>query len=325
MGVGIIGVLVAHWFRFQGINSGIVYGVMAAFCKLVFTEGFLFLSGFGLYYSFFKNGSYSVFYKRRLMRLYLPFLILSLPVYSIRLIVDTDYNLLKFGSQITTIYFWINGNFWGMWYVSLSLSLYLIFPFCYRFMFNKEKSYMVLANYILVMVVFILAPFLLNRYSPEYYETIKIGFSKVPMFFTGMLFAYLNKNLTTSNRTYCLMFLVFCFIYCGLSLVKGNNYWIIHTCGLIQKLVYIPILCACFALVEPYTIGREVLKILSQFGKYSLELYLLHLHFYLLLNVFHECHGLSKMSMATIAVLAAIVFCVPVNKMISKMQNRLAI
>lgn len=325
MGIGIIGVLIAHWFGFQGINSGVVYGVMAAFCKLVFTEGFLFLSGFGLYYSFSKNGDYGAFYKRRLMRLYLPFLILSLPVYCIRLIVDANYDLLQFGSQITTIYFWLKGNFWGMWYVSLSLSLYLIFPFLYRFMFNKEKRYMVITNYVIVMVVFILAAFLLNRYSPEYYETIKIGFSKIHMFFTGMLFAYLNKNLKISNRTYLLMFLTFCLIYGGLSLAKGNNYWIIHSCGLIQKLVYIPILCACFALVETRTIGQEVLKILSQFGKYSLELYILHLHCFLLLNVFHEYHGLSKMSMATITVLAALVFCVPVNNMISKIQNKLAI
>ena len=50
MGIGILGVMLSHYFRWSGLEGGPVALAFKPFIGLVYTEGFLFLSGFGLYY-----------------------------------------------------------------------------------------------------------------------------------------------------------------------------------------------------------------------------------------------------------------------------------
>lgn len=79
MGIGIIGVLVAHSIGLGEIAtpSNLYMKIIAFIPRLAFTQGFLFLSGFGLYYSFAKNGNIREFYVRRINRLLIPFIVLS--------------------------------------------------------------------------------------------------------------------------------------------------------------------------------------------------------------------------------------------------------
>lgn len=56
MGIAIIGVLVVHVLSFGKIEaSNLGVTIIFFISRLAFTQGFLFLSGFGLYYSFKKN------------------------------------------------------------------------------------------------------------------------------------------------------------------------------------------------------------------------------------------------------------------------------
>lgn len=55
MGIAILGVLLLHAFAWTGSEHLYLSKILGPLGRTVFTEGFIFLSGFGLYYSFSNN------------------------------------------------------------------------------------------------------------------------------------------------------------------------------------------------------------------------------------------------------------------------------
>ena len=72
MGLAILGVMCGHYMNHTYQNN-----LLFSIARIIHTPGFLFLSGFGLYYSFVNNSNLGSFYLKRLKRLYLPFLLIS--------------------------------------------------------------------------------------------------------------------------------------------------------------------------------------------------------------------------------------------------------
>lgn len=72
MGVAILGVMMGHL-----MNHTVQPSTLGHMARLVHTPGFLFFSGFGLYYSFTKDSCLSRFYAKRVLRLYIPFVIIT--------------------------------------------------------------------------------------------------------------------------------------------------------------------------------------------------------------------------------------------------------
>lgn len=127
MGYAMIGVLVGHILSFGEIQSTGGLGVIKWLSYLIHTMGFLFLSGFGIYYSLSKDDSVKDFYKRRFYRFLLPFLILAIPYFLI-VTVSNKGNVWDYLGKISTVAFWTKGNYHGMWYIAVSLVLYIITP-----------------------------------------------------------------------------------------------------------------------------------------------------------------------------------------------------
>ena len=127
MGYAMVGVLVGHILAFGQIptNGGVV--IVKWLSYLIHTMGFLFLSGFGVYYSLSNNRNVKDFYKRRFYRFMLPFLIVAIP-YFLVVTVSNRGSVLDYLGKISTISFWIKGNYHGMWYIAISLALYIICP-----------------------------------------------------------------------------------------------------------------------------------------------------------------------------------------------------
>jgi peptidoglycan/LPS O-acetylase OafA/YrhL len=324
MGVAIVGVLFSHWFGFQSINSGVPFVLSTIVVRLVFTEGFLFLSGFGLYYSFSRNNDSLSFYKRRLIRLYIPFLLLSFPLYSFFLITREGYGIMDYLTQLTTSYFWFHGNYGGMWYVSLSIMLYLLFPLLFYFLFSKSSTKSVYLRFILCLGLFYLIVVPLKSLNYDYYSLIKIGIEKIPFFIVGILLAFVVKNELLTHITYRLCFFLMGGAYLFFTIINHYlpGYWIQHFAGFFQKLFFMPLLCLLFNSVVKFNLGQYLISILNWFGKYSLELYILHLHFYMFFrySIFNTL--LSPMLKASIAIVLAIILCQPVNRMISQITKK---
>lgn len=134
MGIGILGVMLGHYLEWSQVIGYWTY-LFKPLIGLVFTEVFLILSGFGLYYSFSNKSEIYSFFKKRFDRLVVPFWILSV-LYMVWLI----YKRLSIGNillHISSLDFWINGNT-GMWYISVSILLYSLFPFIYFMLFRSK-------------------------------------------------------------------------------------------------------------------------------------------------------------------------------------------
>lgn len=192
MGIAIIGVCLLHAFAWTDIEGTKIARIISPFARIAFTEGFLFLSGFGLYYSFCKNNNKRTFYLKRFNRVLLPYVIMCLPFF-LRGLIGGVYDFPSVLLKFSTIYFWIFGND-GMWYISLSVVLYLLFPFIFSFMFDIQKEKFVVQRTLTLIALCIAVCLMLYHFIPEYYKLIEIGVAKIPMFFIGMLTAYYAHN-----------------------------------------------------------------------------------------------------------------------------------
>lgn len=318
MGIGIIGVLIAHWHNFQNIDSGISYSLGLMIGRIVFTQGFLFLSGFGLYYSFSSCPNIKRFYSRRIIRLYYPFLLMSVPLYTYFLCNRKGYDITDFVTQLLTIYFWIKGNFGGMWYVSLSIFLYLLFPVLYNRVFNSASNKKTILRVGLCVLGLYLIIYSIQLLNQEYYNKISIGVDQIIFFIIGVLFGYEVRNKLLSSSTYMLIICSIGLSYLLFSFLRiyylSNSDLVTSLCSISQKLALMPIICILLNLGKGRFVNKIFIPMLNWFGAYSLELYILHLHVYMLLSYGALGDSLSPFLQASVSVLTALILCVPIKK-----------
>ena len=90
MGIAILEVLIAH--SFDWLNFPNKFSHLAS--KMVFTQGFLLLSGLGLYYSYSKNQDIIRFYLRRIQRMWFPYMIkvlsITIPFFIIMYLIKNE-------------------------------------------------------------------------------------------------------------------------------------------------------------------------------------------------------------------------------------------
>lgn len=154
MGLAAIGVFIMHF---------IVQGVLAFPSPLKKIETvlllwgssgvdvFCLLSGFGLFYSLEKNPKLSQYYKKRVIRVYIPFLLITIPGYLFFLKISIKKCLIKW----TTLYLWVSGND-GTWFVSFIIVMYLLSPIIYKFYKSSSTKKLIVKHCIAVALMWIL-------------------------------------------------------------------------------------------------------------------------------------------------------------------------
>ena len=194
-----------------------IYYCLIPFVGLVFTEGFLFLSGFGCFCSLYKDSCVIPFYKKRIKRLLPPYWIMVIP-----LCLLTFYNGEPFTNiilEILSFKYWIFGNT-ALWYVSVSLVLYLMCPLLFRYCFNKCSG--VLVRFIFGVVSFYLLGFIIWFLFPNYYKVTYLGFTQIPMFLFGMGVGYLFMNKIELKKE-IVYFTFISFAFAGVLLSFSNG------------------------------------------------------------------------------------------------------
>ena len=123
MGIAALMIIVCHMLGYDVVRPAIVdkilwrgnYGM----------DIFLFLSGIGCWYSLSKSCSLNIWYRKRFVRIFVPYLLIQIPFWAWRMAIGTfhlPHELLVF----STLDFWLHHK--GAWYVALLLPLYLITP-----------------------------------------------------------------------------------------------------------------------------------------------------------------------------------------------------
>lgn len=308
MGYAILGVLIGHILVFGGIELSSGYQVVNWLDGLVHTSGFLFLSGFGVYYSLHKNGDILEFYRRRFYRFLLPFLIMAIPFFAIVCIVN-GYGILQYLAYITTAEFWVNGNYHGMWYIAVSLLLYVITPpFTHLFTKCCRSTF---AQSLLLICISILLCYAVKYYFPNYYEQSSIGLTPLPMFYVGFLFGDLSQRKIGKSlkMMICLCLMVTILYFVDFS-VYGIGFIVHHLFGIL-------LVCFFFKLLIDNKVNL-MLRAFDWLGKYTLELYILHIYYWFIIK--GVCHYGAMFNIIT-AVILSLLTCVPVHALINKAEE----
>lgn len=311
MGIGIIGVLLSHLVTVGEFDtSNIIIRILLFFKQLVYTQGFLFLSGFGLYFSLSKNADYFPYLKRRINRLYIPFLVMTIPFFIIQVVTRGESIWCLIG-RLTTVSFWIEGNYSGMWYVAISMVLYILFPFYYKAVFKDGRSNeMTLKVAVGGAVLIILLTYLVR--GTDYYNMVEIGVAKIPAFFIGPIFAFLlTRNDTKLIKKSCYYMAGVLIIWIILSTIFHDT----EGRSIILKFIFIPLSCIGISCLYKFRFLTFLNRLLKWFGKYSLELYVLHL---IILKTPELLPFLTQRGLIITGIIVAILLCAPYSFLVDR-------
>ena len=271
MGIGIIWVMLFHGIQlyprvlniFPLIGNIMNRGMMGV-------EIFLFVSGIGLYYSFTKEDRIKSFYLKRIDRVLIPYLIISFPFWLWQ-DIWVGRSVKKFLLDITLVSFWKEGDR-TMWYIALILLLYAAYPLLYK-LFLKDAG---AARKGIFLVGSILLPWLVYWIGPLHFSKIEIAIWRVSSFALGCVAA---KWIMESKKLQIWHVLLPAVISAGLIKLTTTMTGPARIPG-VPRLMYLPIalfLCLVVSLILKLLNFEWLNKFLGTAGKYSLELYMIHI------------------------------------------------
>lgn len=246
---------------------------------------FLFLSGFGLYFSLSKKGtSLSQYYKKRFCRILPEFWLFLVVTY----IISMDFDIHSFWNlicQATTIGYWIPFVPYTLWYISCILFFYTIFPIYFK-LFQKYGFKIPLiieiAGFILIAIYAIVMVFYFNNVNRG--GNLILTIARIPIFFIGAIWGYWVKNtvdIKITRRKIIFTLLIFSgsiilleyFLHCC-----STYLW---TCSLyfLPFIIIAPILSIIIAIIMD-KIPLFISSLFAKIGSISLELYIVHEYLY---------------------------------------------
>lgn len=255
-GISIILIMYSHYYAILNLN-GKINGVLYQWLSCTGMYGvalFLLMSGYATMISKMNKANYLHKYiPKRLLRLYIPFLIVFIIVVALRIVHGEGITLKHIlFMPLMSLPDTIN------WYLKVQLALYLVFYFTARFI--KNDKWVIITIFSICFIYMIIG--VLTRIDAYWYESSY-------MFPMGMLMAkYKDSVFKFLSLHFPLKlfasFIIALFFYIPYFFWGNPISEIIHILGVTQFMI-----CLC-------TRMRGTSKILSFFGQYSLELYLAH-------------------------------------------------
>lgn len=142
-------------------------------------EIFMFVSGFGIFYSLRKNNNLFLFYKKRIMRIF--------PTYYLIGILDSIFvfhdSLFTYLFRFSTIGYWF-GTTYDEWYIPSLVILYIFSPLIIHLLRPNRITILWITITIFILLTFCLA---LNPILERHYYFLVY---RIPAFLFGMLCAY---------------------------------------------------------------------------------------------------------------------------------------
>lgn len=323
-GLSVIEIIILHFCE-DVTSSNALGGVIFKFSQLyawlfssIGVDVFLFLSGMGLFYSLKKNFNIKSFYYNRLKRLLVPYLILALVYWIYVDLIYKDTGIMQFIGDIFLITFWTEGNT-HFWYVAFIILCYLCYPLLFKAFSDEKKANI---RFILISCVYVVILIAVSVIFPEWYSDTEIAVTRFWVFLFGSWAAPLVYNKKIIKFAPLMAFGIIArlaalstrFIGGGIQGIFNISYplnrWVISWCA-------VGIMLVCVILMEILK-NEKIGRFLSLTGKYSLELYIVHVSVRTIMNYngFHTYYIYNYIIMIIISIIISLILNLLSNRII---------
>lgn len=276
MGTAIIMIMFCH-FDVAQIHNNVPVTRFASLMQ-TFTVGvdiFVFLSGFGLYYSCAKKPvSYFAFEKKRILRVLPLYIIIAGITYFVDDVLLRHLGIFKFLRDLSFIS-WPKEGSTRYWYILAIVLFYLIFPILFHIVQSKKCS----ITWIIVGCIFWFAFFQTLCFKVPLISTFRIAISRFPIFALG---TYCGK-CSFQNKSTKFIFIPILIGPAALIVLKKcipdpyYSYLYYPIRGLLALSIITFTICAMKLLDKKLPkFASFIEKFIGWFGGLTLELYLLH-------------------------------------------------
>jgi len=269
-GISIVSIVIFHYCLLSKLAAAKIY------CALVGSVGvpvFLMLSGMGLFFSMSKNAQIGQFYKKRLVRVVIPYAIVASVHFLVRYILIGGKGFVDWLRGVFFVDFITKGDS-QFWFIAFILVMYLLFPLFFKLF--KSGKYNFLKLLVLCGAV-VAANFALSRLTPALYDNIEVMLTRIPAFLIGV---YLGEKVYNKRAVQLPFWLIAClggaaFVYIGIMRsvvgVKFSMYIVRY-----GETIYALLLTMVLAILLQAINSGGFSKICAFFGGMSLELYMVH-------------------------------------------------
>lgn len=247
---------------------------------------FMFLSGFGIFYSLKSSLSTKEFYQKRLIRI-LPYYLPIVLFFYLFLYYKGEVEIGSILLNISTLAYWIGSTSLFDWYIPTILLFYLLSPLLYK-SFLKHKNLTLGASMIITLIVMILIK---ESQFAYLYKTI----TRFPIYILGFSYGhYCSQNPPQKIKFWIIGLMI-------ISIIGGVAWWRYlidnHYHGIWQThgLAFIPFwfiaIPLCFFLSYLLSLlPRYRYPVLAFIGSYTLALYIFHERIMSLLIMYNIDH-----------------------------------
>lgn len=276
MGFSTLSVLFFHYTDDLRIYEYNFDGILKLFNIYISSSGvdiFLFLSGLGLYYAWKKNSDYKSFISKRFKRILIPYLLISIPAYIIREVFLRETGWLSVLKGVSFYSFITKGDTWH-WYILMSVLCYLAFPWIYEIVEENNSKIKVQTTMLGVLTFITTVAIVLQEYDTPSFKILNIMLLRIPVFVFGAFIGRASYEKRIMGKEW-IAFGVICLIC--LPLRDTNRLIIVRYLVGAINLFALLLIVKVFEYLEQRNLKLTFLyKSLDWFGRYSLEIYLLH-------------------------------------------------
>ena len=269
MGLAALSIFIMHFTAIgalQFIGPLVLVGKALAAWTAVDVEIFCLVSGYGIFYSLSKRPPLIHYFEKRLERVVIPFLLIMVPGNLFLLCLPLNECLFR----CSTLYYWLEKND-GTWFVLFIILMYALAPLFFR-MYSSGTHSQIIGWHCIFMAALWGGIYAVTKLYPMADERWGLALYRVPMFFTGMLLAAIEKNgKGTIPWTTNLVLFIVCLLKSGLNIDFGVFEALLLQC---RSMICICFECLILDVASRYT--RKGFYIMDSVGKCSLEFYLVH-------------------------------------------------
>lgn len=273
-GIAIISVIILHYiarFNAPGTNRILrfIANVYSGAVGSVGVDIFVFLSGYGLYYSLCKRKSLKSFYQKRFQRVLFPYLVWGLIFWVIKDLIILKETFGTFILDYSLLSFWMRGV-QTFWYIAFICLMYLLSPVFFELIKDRRKT-------IITVAVLCGISVLCYMLYPDCFHNTEIALQRLPSFPIGMYCGKLSQDSAKGEKqdiSTRLMFVLLLSV--PIKIVLGL---MDHPLARLFNGYYAVFLIVAYVMIRNAMANPKsrFFGALSIIGAYSLELYVVHI------------------------------------------------